>query len=122
MLFGEFCKMNRIKRNISLKKASDILDISPSYLSSIENGRRPAPPFPIQQKMADILDFTENERYQLYDLASESKQPPNLAEDLNEYIYKIPVIRDMLRYSMKCQITENEWEIIFAYIKRNYHY
>ena len=56
------------------------------------------------------------------DLAAESKQPLTLAEDLNEYIYNNPVIRDMLRYSMKCRLTEKEWEIVFVYIKRNYHY
>lgn len=122
MLFGEFYKIHRIKRNISLKKAADILDISPSYLSSIESGSRHAPPFFVQQKMADILELNENERFQLYDLAAESKQPPTLAEDLNEYIYINPVIRDMLRYSMKCQLTGKEWEITFTYIKRNYHY
>ena len=122
MKFGDYIKTNRIKKKLSLAKTAKMLGISSSYLSSLESGIRHAPPFFVQQKMADILELNENERFQLYDLAAESKQPPTLAEDLNEYIYKNPVIRDMLRYSMKCQLTGKEWEITFTYIKRNYHY
>ena len=122
MKFGDYIKTNRIKKKLSLAKTAKMLGISLSYLSSLESGARHAPPFFVQQKMSDILELNENERFQLYDLAAESKQPPTLAEDLNEYIYKNPVIRDMLRYSMKCQLTGKEWEITFAYIKRNYHY
>lgn len=122
MKFSEYLKSYRINKNLKLNKAAQLLGISSSYLSSLENGTRPAPSFELLIKIADVLEMSVNERYRLYDLAAESKQPLTLAEDLNEYIYNNPVIRDMLRYSMKCRLTEKEWEIVFVYIKRNYHY
>ena len=122
MRFSEYLKSYRINKNLKLNKAAQLLGISSSYLSSLENGTRPAPSFELLIKIADVLEMSVNERYRLYDLAAESKQPLTLAEDLNEYIYNNPVIRDMLRYSMKCKKKKKEWEIVFVYIKRNYHY
>lgn len=120
--FGEYIKSNRIKKNITQTKAAKMFGISLSYLSGIERGLRPAPAYDVVDKMADVLELSRKERYRLYDLAAESKQPPALADDLVEYIYRYPVIRDMLRYSMECNMTVKEWERVFDFIKNNYFY
>lgn len=122
MEFGEYIKSNRIKKNITQTKAAKMFGISLSYLSGIERGLRPAPTDGVVAKIADVLELNRKERYRLYDLAAESKQPPALADDLVEYIYQYPVIRDMLRYSMECNMTEKEWERVFDFIKNNYFY
>ena len=118
MKFGEYIKSRRIKRNITQTKAAKMFGISLSYLSGIERGLRPAPAYDVVDKMADVLELNRKERYRLYDLAAESKQPPTLADDLVEYIYRYPVIRDMLRYSMECDLKKDDWEKIFNSIKR----
>lgn len=120
MKYGEYFKAKRIQKNITLTKAAQLLNISSSYLSSIENGSRPAPSFALQQKMADILGLTQKQRYCLYDLAAESRPNPVLAEDLNEYIYRNTAIRNILRYAMECHLSQKDWETIHKYIKRNY--
>lgn len=88
----------------------------------MESGTRPAPGFEKLWQIADVLELTNHERYRLYDLAAESKQPPALADDLNEYIYQNPAIRDLLRYAMECRLAEKEWERISMFVKKNYFY
>lgn len=122
MKFGEYLKNCRTKKNIKLTKAAPMLGISTGYLSGIENGRRSAPSNDLLQKIADLLELNKKERFILYDLAAESKQPPALADDLVDYINQNLVIRDMLRYSMECQIKEKDWKIVFSFVKKNYFY
>ena len=122
MNFCEYIKSCRKKQNLTLLKAAQMMGISSSYLSSLEGGTRPAPAYDTLNKMADVLNLNKKERYWLYDLAAESKQPPALADDLNAYIYQNIKIRDILRYSMECDISDDELETIFSFIKKNYHY
>lgn len=122
MEFGEYIKSNRIKKNITQTKAAKMFGISLSYLSGIERGLRPAPAYDVVDKMADVLELNRKERYRLYDLAAESKKTPALADDLVEYIYQYPVIRDMFRYSMECNMEGTDWENVFDYVKKNYFY
>ncbi len=122
MNFGEYIKSKRIKMGLSQTKAAKMYGISLSYLSGIERYLRPAPTDDVVAKIADVLELSRKERYRLYDLAAESKQPPALADDLVEYIYRYPMIRDILRYSMECNMSEKEWERVFDYVKKNYFY
>lgn len=122
MNFGEYIKLKRIEKNITQTKAAKMYGISLSYLSGIERATRSAPAYDTIDKIADILELSRKERNQLIDLAAESKQPPALADDLVEYIYKYPVVRDMLRYSMECQMTDKDWKNVFDFVKKNYFY
>lgn len=122
MKFGEYIKSKRTNRNITQTKAAKMFGISLSYLSGIERGLRPAPADDVVDKMADVLELNHKERIRLIDLAAESKQPPALADDLVEYIYQYPVIRDMLHYSMECNMEGTDWENVFNFVKKNYHY
>lgn len=122
MNFGEYVKENRTKNNIKQNRAAKMLGVSTSYLSGIERGVRPAPSQDLIEKIADILELDRKESYRLYDLAAESKQPPTLSDDIIDYVYQNINIRDLLRYSMECQLAEKDWDIIFAFVKKNYHY
>lgn len=122
MNFGEYIKSKRIKKNITQTKAAKMFGISLSYLSGIERNLRPAPTDDVVAKIADVLELNRKERYRLYDLAAESKQPPALADDLVTYIYRYSMIRDMLRYSMECNMKETDWDNVFDYVKKNYFY
>ncbi len=122
MKFGEYEKQFRLNKNISLTKAAKTLGISISYLSSLENGNRTSPSNELLLKMVDLLELNSREKNKLFDLAAESKQPPALADDLVKYIYKYPAIRDMLRYSIECDMKEKDWDSVLAFVKKNYFY
>lgn len=122
MNFGEYIKFHRKKQNLKMHQAAALLGISASYLSSLEGGKRSAPGFETLQKMAELLDLKGEKLYTLYDLAAESKKTSAVADDLSDYINKFPEIRDMLRYSMECGLTAEDWDKIADYIKGNYHF
>lgn len=122
MNFGEYIKNKRIKMGISQTKAAKMYGISLSYLSGIERGIRPTPKNEVVDKIADTLELNRKERFRLYDLAAGSKKPPALADDLVEYIYRYPITRDLLRYSMECNMKETDWENVFNFVKKNYFY
>lgn len=122
MNFGIYLREKRTERNLKAKIAAKQWNISPGYLSSMENGKRSAPSSELLAEIADSLDLTREERYRLYDLAAESKSPPELAKDITEYTYRTPIIRELLRYSMACNLSEKEWNVIFNFVKNNYIY
>lgn len=122
MKFGEFLKQKRLEKNIKAKSLAELLSISPAYLSSLENGSRQPPSYELLEKIAAILELSTDERYQLFDLAGENKHPQEIAKDLAEYIYQNPQIIGILRYAMKCQLSEKEWSIILSFVNRVYKY
>lgn len=122
MKFGEFLKQKRSEKNMKAKTAAELLNISPAYLSSLENGSRRPPSNELLEKMAEILELSIDERYQLFDLAAESRQPAEISRDLTEYMYQNPKILEILRYAMKCQLKEKEWDNILQNIYRIYKY
>lgn len=104
------------------KTLAELMEISPAYLSSLENGSRQPPSVELQEKIASVLDLNVDERYQLFDLAASNKQPPEISRDLGEYIYQNPQIIEVLRYAMKCNLTEREWMVISKFVYRAYKY
>lgn len=122
MKFGEFLKQKRLEKNIKAKSLAELLSISPAYLSSLENGSRQPPSYELLEKIASILELSTDERYQLFDLAGEYKKPKEIARDLTEYIYQNPQIIEILRYGMKCRLSEREWSIILNFVNRIYKY
>ena len=122
MKFGEYLRQKRLEKNMKAKTLAELLDISPAYLSSLENGSRQPPSNELLEKMAAILGLSTDERYLLFDLAGENKNPQEIAKDLTEYIYQNPQIIEILRYAMKCRLSEKEWNIIRNFVNRVYKY
>lgn len=116
--FGKYIKEKRISMDITQAKAAQMYGISLSYLSGIERGLRPAPAIDVVKRIGDALGLNKQEKTELYDLAAESKKAPTLADDLLEYIFKYPVIRETLRYSMDSNMNEQDWERVFDMIKK----
>ena len=122
MKFGEFLRQKRLNNNIKSKTMAELLDISPAYLSSLENGSRQPPSYELLEKITAILELNTDERFLLFDLAGENKNPQEIAKDLTEYIYQNPQIIEILRYAMKCRLSEKEWSIILNFVNRVYKY
>ena len=122
MKFGDFLRQKRLEKNMKSKTMSELLDISPAYLSSLENGSRQPPSYELLEKIATILKLNTDESYLLFDLAGENKNPPEISKDLTEYIYQNPQIIEILRYAMKCNLSDREWLIISNFVYRAYKY
>ena len=104
------------------KTLAELLEISPAYLSSLENESRQPPSFELLDKTVAILELSTDERYQLFDLAGEDKNPQEISKDLTQYIYQNPQIIEILRYAMKCRLSEREWSVIYSFVNRVYKY
>ena len=63
---GRFLRMLRLDRGELLKDMADKLSITPSYLSSIENGKR-NPSYDIVQKISAVYQFDPETHDQLMD-------------------------------------------------------
>ena len=118
--FGMFISEKRLAKNISLRGFSRMIEISPEYLSKIENNLRTAPKDHVIKKMAEVLCLDADDRELLFDLAAESKNYLSLATDLVEYINDNSIIHNTLRLSKRCEMTSEEWQEIFDYISKKY--
>ena len=79
--FGLFVNKKRTERQITLRAFSNIIGISPEYLSKIENGLRSAPNDIVVRKIGQALLLNCEEEEILFDLAASSKTYPTLALD-----------------------------------------
>lgn len=116
MNFGTFISEKRREKDISLRSFSKMIDISPEYLSKIENGLRSAPKDSILEKIADKLLLNNEEKELLFDLAAESKPYLSLASDLTKYICENEIVHNTLRLAKRSKLTDEEWQYIFENI------
>lgn len=76
------------KVNVSKKKKVEIVKefgITPQYLHDMENGKR-IPSASLMKTMIGVLDLSEKEQIELYDLASGSHKTKRIPADIEEYI------------------------------------
>lgn len=118
--FGSFINEKRIENQITLRAFSQMLDISPEYLSKIENNLRPAPKDIILEKMADKLLLSIEDREILFDLAADSKANLSIATDLIEYIRENDIVHKTLRVAKRCKLATEEWQEIFDNISKKH--
>lgn len=94
MDLGILLKEKRKQRNISLRRMSELVNLGYSYLSDIENGKKPAPNDKSVLLMADILNLSENECIAFFDSAAFTKE-----KDINNF--HIPVDISHILATMK---------------------
>lgn len=118
--FGAFISEKRLAKNISLRGFSRMVEISPEYLSKIENNLRTAPKDHVLNKIAEVLCLDTDDRELLFDLAAESKNYLSLATDLVEYINDNRIIHNTLRLAKRYGMTSEEWQEIYDFISEKY--
>lgn len=99
--FGEFITVMRKREKIKLRAFSQMLSLSPAYISTMENGKRPAPSLETQQKIAKLLNLNEAECAVMYDLAAKTKRRCTLPADIVMYIEEDHILLSFLRKA-KC--------------------
>ena len=107
--FGSFVREKRQSIGLSLRTLAAKLDLSPVYMSNIENDRRAAPSQEYLERMALLLQLDKPEREWMLDLAAKSKQN-RVSADLPDYIMDREIVRAALRTAREADATDQEWQ------------
>lgn len=115
--FGSFVRERRLSRGISLRSMAAKLELSPVYMSNIENDRRAAPSQEYLERLAMLLQLGKTDREQMLDLAARSRQD-RVSADLPEYIMDREIVRTALRTAREADATDQEWQDFIDRINR----
>jgi len=111
LTFGSFIRNKRLKLKpyISLRKMAELLNIAPSYLSTMETGYDSAPKDDILERIAAFFKLDKQEKELMYELAAKSKTYTAIPSDLPEYISANEYARIALRVAKDVDATDTEW-------------
>ena len=115
--FGSFVREKRQSIGLSLRTLAAKLDLSPVYLSNIENDRRPAPTRAYLERLEQELHLSKVETEQMMDLAAKS-QNNRVSADLPDYIMDREIVRAALRTAKEADATDQEWQEFIDRINR----
>ena len=105
--FGSFVRERRQACGLSLRGLAAKLDLSPVYMSNIENDRRAAPTQEYLERLAMILGLDKTDREWMLDLAAKS-QHNRVSADLPDYIMDREIVRAALRTAKEADATDQE--------------
>ena len=115
--FGSFVRERRMSCGISLRSMAAKLDLSPVYMSNIENDRRAAPAQGCLDQMAILLHLGKADWERLLDLAAKSRHD-RVSADLPEYIMDREIVRTARRTAREADATDQEWQDFIDRISR----
>ena len=107
--FGSFIRNRRMARGLTLRSMAAKLDLSPVYMSNIENDRRAAPTQEHLERMAMLLQLDKADRERMLDMAARSRQD-RVSADLPDYIMDREIVRAALRTAREAGATDQEWQ------------
>ena len=109
--FGKFIETKRKALNKTLRGLAADLDIAPAYMSDIEKGHRYPPDKDKLEKMAELLNLSEEEKNKMFDLAA-GERDNSVSPDLPEYIMGTEKARVALRMARDNGATDATWQKI----------
>lgn len=115
--FGSYVREKRMARGLSLRGLAAELEVSPVYMSNLENDRRPAPAKEKLDRLMEILVLGKADRERLLDLAARSRRR-QVSADLPEYIMERDIVRAALRTAREVDATDAEWQAFIDRITR----
>lgn len=96
--FAIFCRKLRIDNNQILKEMAELLDVSSSYLSAVENGKRNIPN-DWYEKISEIYHLNEEKRNELFAAIKSQDLQFNDVIDSDDYTTK----QMLISFARKCQ-------------------
>ena len=106
--FGEILRNLRLKARIGLRELAASIQISPGYLSDIEQGNVPPPKVKVILSLAIALDIDKGLL-----LSAARKLDP----DLSSYISEKPGVADFLRMARDKGFEDDDWERLFKMVE-----
>ncbi|MCL2159507.1 MAG: helix-turn-helix domain-containing protein [Oscillospiraceae bacterium] len=120
MSFGDFIRQKRLEREKLQADIAKALDISISFVSEMERRQRlPFGPFKLE-KFADYLNLTDEEKAQMYDIASRehNEVPADIAGTL---MYED--VGNMARFALRefkaGNLEEEDWKQLIRKAEEN---
>lgn len=114
--FGKFIEKKRKEKSITLRGLASMLSIAPAYMSDIEKGHRYPPDKEKMEAIAEILELSEEEKDNMYDLAAGEKEN-TVSLDLSEYIMKNDKVRVALRMARDNNLGNETWQKLIDVLK-----
>jgi len=114
--FGDFIKVKRIEREITLRKMAKLLDISAAFLSDIEKDRRNPLDIERLNKLTTILSLSSEEKSLMFDLAGEKRD--EVAPDIPDYVKGRDFVVAALRTARDLEVGEEEWQQFVEDLKK----
>jgi transcriptional regulator with XRE-family HTH domain len=115
--FGKFIETKRKALNKTLRGFATDLEIAPAYMSDIEKGHRYPPDKDKLEKMAELLNLSEEEKNKMYDLAAGEKDN-SVSPDLPEYIMGTEKARVALRMARDNGATDATWQKVIDMLEK----
>ena len=115
--FGKFIETKRKALNKTLRGLAADLDIAPAYMSDIEKGHRYPPDKDKLEKMAELLNLSEEEKNKMFDLAA-GERDNSVSPDLPEYIMGTEKARAALRMARDNGATDATWQKIIDMLEK----
>lgn len=115
--FGKFIETKRKALNKTLRGFATDLEIAPAYMSDIEKGHRYPPDKDKLEKMAELLNLSEEEKNKMYDLAAGEKDN-SVSPDLPEYIMGTEKARVALRMARDNGATDATWQKVIDILEK----
>lgn len=109
LTFGSFVRQKRLEREMSLRTLAQRLELSPVYMSNIENNLKPAPSQAKLDKLAQLFLLDKADTELMWDLAAKSRKQ-RVSVDLPEYIMDRDIVRVALRTARECEATDEDWQ------------
>lgn len=113
--FGKYVSYLRTSRELTLREFAEMIEISPYYLCSIENGRRTSPKITTLGKMYLALKLRKEEMEKLLDLYA--KINGQASADIIDYIMENDDNRVKLR-AERDNTSERYWNIFIEKITK----
>lgn len=109
LTFGSYVREKRLEREMSLRTLAQRLELSPVYMSNIENNLKPAPSQAKLDRLVEIFMLDKKDTELLWDLAAKSKKQ-KVSVDLPDYIMERDIVRVALRTARECEATDEDWQ------------
>ena len=121
--FGEYLKEKRMEKGLSTRNMANELQVSVSYISELESGKKMPPNSKEEkynnliEKIGECLSLTKEESEKLRNLAdSDLGAKGYLSNDMTDYIENVPLAMAALRKAKDAHLTESEWNEIIKKI------
>lgn len=114
--FGKYLRLLREKNGYSLRKLAKISDISPYYISYLENGKKTNPSIKILAKLFKALNMSKPEIEKFLDLYAKTNN--SVSCDIVDFIMENDDIRETIRSKRDEPGSSPSWD---DFIKKIYN-
>lgn len=116
--FGEYLRKLRKERKLTMRQLAKMANISPYYISFMENGKKTNPDIQIMGRMAHAMKLNKQEIEHFLDL--HAKANGYVSYDIAEYIMQHDEIRETIRSERDKVGATPSWEdFLENFIKSN---